>query len=76
MIENALCNSSESRLTAVESLKTLLDYAIAEGSELRLPMFVLLLRMASLELAGSGRQELRRSPSLPSTRHAAEQVAP
>jgi hypothetical protein len=74
MIEDTLCNSSESRLTAVESLKTLLDYAIAEGSELRLPVFVLLLRMASLELARSGRQEPHRSPGSPPTRRAAEGV--
>jgi hypothetical protein len=44
-------NSSASRPEAVESLKMLLDYAIAEGTELRLPVFVGLLRMANLELA-------------------------
>jgi hypothetical protein len=70
MIEDALCNSSESRLTAVESLKTLLDYAIAEGSEQRLTMFVVLLRMASLELTQSVRQELPRSPNSTPARHA------
>ena len=41
----------------------LLDYAIAEGTELRLPAFVLLLRMASLELAKSARHELHDAPA-------------
>jgi len=35
----------------VRSLEMMLDYAIIEGAELRLPLFVLLLRAARLELA-------------------------
>ena len=60
MSENTACDASVSGPTAVESLKMLLDYAIAEGSELRLPVFVLLLKMASLELAKSARREFHR----------------
>jgi hypothetical protein len=45
------CAASAASPSAVESLKMLLDYAIAEGSELQLPVFVLLLKMADLELA-------------------------
>src|SRR5262245_28974761 len=37
----------------VRSLEMMLDYAILEGAELRLPMFVLLLRTARLELMTS-----------------------
>ncbi|HLH98496.1 MAG TPA: hypothetical protein VKW08_25585 [Xanthobacteraceae bacterium] len=40
-------------VTAVDSLKMLLNYAMAEGSELGMPVFVGLLRMASLELEKS-----------------------
>jgi hypothetical protein len=49
--------SSQSNPSATESLKMLLDYAIVEGTQLRLPVFVLLLRMANLELAKSGQSE-------------------
>jgi hypothetical protein len=76
MTEIAPCASPESRPTAVESLKVLLDYAIAEGSELRLPVFVLLLRMASLELARSHRPERRVNSASPALRDADERVAP
>ena len=34
----------------IRSLAMMLDYAIIEGAELRLPLFVLLLRAARLEL--------------------------
>lgn len=37
----------------LESLEMLLDYALLEGAEMRLPLFVLLLHMARLELAHS-----------------------
>ena len=40
-------------VNAVGSLKTLLDYASAEGSELGLPVFVGLPRIASLDLNNS-----------------------
>jgi hypothetical protein len=65
----------EASPTAVESLKMLLDYAIAEGSELRLPVFVLLLKMADLELAKSARVRYQTADA-PSMRDAGERVAP
>ena len=76
MIENTSCDSSVSSPTAVESLKMLLDYAIVEGSELRLPVVVVLLKMANLELAKSARREFRLNSSSPSMRDAEERVAP
>jgi len=39
--------------TSIRALETMLDYAIIEGAELRLPLFVLLLRVARLELMTS-----------------------
>jgi hypothetical protein len=39
--------------TGIRALETMLDYAIIEGAELRLPLFVLLLRTARLELMTS-----------------------
>jgi hypothetical protein len=69
------CDSSVASPTAVESLKMLLDYAIAEGSELRLPVFVVLLKMADLELAKSAR-ERHVTSGAPSMRDAGERVAP
>jgi hypothetical protein len=36
--------------STIRALETMLDYAIIEGAELRLPLFVLLLRVARLEL--------------------------
>jgi hypothetical protein len=74
MIENTCCDSPVSDPAAVESLKMLLDYAIAEGSELRLPVFVLLLRMANLELAKNARQEFRVNSDSPSLRAADERI--
>ena len=62
--------------SAVESLKMMLDYAIVEGAELNLPVFVLLLRMASLELAKSASGDVYVSASAPSRRHAEERIAP
>ena len=63
MTKNTSCDASVSNPSSVESLKMLLDYAIAEGSELRLPVFVLLLRMASLELGKSARHEFHLAPN-------------
>jgi hypothetical protein len=37
----------------VKALATMLDYAIIEGAELRLPVFVFMLRTARLELINS-----------------------
>ena len=76
LIENTSHVSSASDSTAVESLKMLLDYAIAEGDELRLPVFVLLLRMAKLELSKSARGDLCPNVDSRSARNAEERVAP
>jgi hypothetical protein len=63
MMENATCDTSASNPSAAEALAMLIDYAISEGTELRLPAFVLLLRMASLELATSAPRELHDAPA-------------
>ena len=76
MIENTCCDSPVSDPAAVESLKMLLDYAIVEGNELHLPVFVLLLRMASLELAKSTRREFHLNSDSSSVRDAEERIAP
>ena len=75
MIENTGHDTSESSPATVESLKLLLDYAIAEGTELHLPVFVLLLRMANLELGKGARGGLRVNSDAPSLRDAGERVA-
>jgi hypothetical protein len=62
MTENTSSDTSVSNPGAVESLNMLLDCAVAEGCELRLPVFVPLLRMAGLELAKSDRHELHHAP--------------
>jgi hypothetical protein len=68
--------SSQSNATAAESLKMLLDYAIVEGTQLHLPVFVLLLRMANLELAKCGQSEWHLSADdIPSLCEADERVA-
>jgi hypothetical protein len=54
----------------------LLDYAIAEGVEQNLPVFVVLLRMASLELAKAARGDAGLNSTAPSMRAAEERVAP
>jgi hypothetical protein len=77
--ENTSCIPGDSPLagpTAVESLKMLLDYAIAEGSELRLPVFVLLLKMADLELAKSTGGDIRPGSGAAPARTADVRVAP
>ena len=56
---NAVAISSAGEVCGpdVRALEMLLDYAMMEGAELRLPLFVLLLRAAQLELmtqAGPG----------------------
>ena len=76
MFEHALRASPISSPTTVETLEMLLDYAITEGTELRLPMFVLLLRMASLELAKSARRDFHKASDAPSLCDADERVAP
>jgi hypothetical protein len=76
MIESTAGDTSLSSPSAVESLKMLIDYAIAEGEELRLPVFVLLLKMANLELAKSTRPEFHLNSSSPSLHDADERVAP
>jgi hypothetical protein len=76
MSESSSCGSQVSDSTAVESLKMLLDYAIVQGSELRLPVFVRLLQMAHLELAKSARRRVRVNWDSPSLREIDERVAP
>jgi hypothetical protein len=55
----------------IHTLAMMLDYAIIEGAELRLPLFVLLLRAARLELMncigadGAGTIESRPQLTLP-----------
>jgi hypothetical protein len=69
-------DTQQSSQSATESLKMLLDYAIVEGTQLRLPVFVLLLRMANLELEKSGRSEIQlNSHDTPSLCDAEERVA-
>jgi hypothetical protein len=76
MIQDTSHASSPSNPTAAESLKMLLDYAIVEGTQLRLPVFVLLLRMANLELAKSRQPELHlNSHDTPSLCGTEERVA-
>jgi len=41
---------AEGAVADVRALEMMLDYAIVEGTELRLPLFVLLMRTARLEL--------------------------
>jgi hypothetical protein len=74
MIENNGHDSSVS--SPAESLKILLDYAIAEGTELHLPVLVLLLRMANLELAKSARRTVCLNSDSPSLQDAGELIAP
>lgn len=57
MRRRARSSGGEKNGPDVQALEMLLDYAIMEGAELRLPLFVLLLRAAQLELnahAGPG----------------------
>jgi hypothetical protein len=70
------CDPPVADPTAVESLKILLDYAIAEGAELHLPVFVLLLKMADLELAKCARGDVHLGPEVASGHNADERVAP
>jgi hypothetical protein len=61
----------------VRSLEMMLDYAIIEGAALRLPMFVLLLRTARLELmtsidAAGGRADRSRGAKIKDRSGAAE----
>jgi hypothetical protein len=76
MIQTTARDSSIPDPSAVESLKMMLDYAIVEGAELNLPVFVLLLRMASLELAKAASGDVFLSAGAPSLRHAEERIAP
>ena len=52
----------------IHALEMMLDYAIIEGAELRLPMFVLLLRAARLELMSCAGAAQGVSPSVNETR--------
>ena len=75
MAEHMIRDSSASSPNAVESLRMLLDYAIAEGSALRLPVLVLLLQMANLELTKSTPGEWCPNLDSPSLCDAGERVA-
>ncbi len=70
------CHPPVADPTAVESLKMLLDYAMAEGAELHLPVFVMLLKMADLELAKCARGDVHLGPDAPSGYKADERIAP
>jgi hypothetical protein len=76
LIQDGFLDSSIPDPSAVESLTMLLDYAIAEGVELNLPVFVVLLRMANLELAKSAQAGVGHTTDSPSMRAAEERVAP
>ena len=76
MIEHTSGDPSVAGPAPVESLKMLLDYAIVEGSELQLPVFVLLLRMARLELSKSARQEAYLNSDSPSICTTEQLIAP
>jgi hypothetical protein len=76
MSENSPCDASVSGPTAVESLKMLLDYAIAEGAGLHLPVFVLLLKMADLELAKCARGDTHLGSDVLSARNPDARVSP
>jgi hypothetical protein len=50
MSDQATDATSSERLETIRSVETLLDYAMIEGAQLKLPMLVYLLRVARLEL--------------------------
>jgi hypothetical protein len=76
LIQSTSRDSSIPDPSAVESLRMLLDYAIAEGVEQNLPVFVVLLRMANLELAKTVHGDVYRNSSSPSARAAEDRIAP
>jgi hypothetical protein len=79
LIEHTSCDSCEQPVAdpaTVESLKILLDYAIAEGAGLHLPVFVLLLKMADLELTKCARGDIHLGADVLAARNADERVAP
>lgn len=49
-MNRANCHNPHSGEDSINALATMLDYAIIEGAELRLPVFVFMLRAARLEL--------------------------
>jgi hypothetical protein len=55
--------TQESKSAAIQTLEMMLDFAIIEGAELRLPQFVFLLRMARAELTDAIERGSRRSDS-------------
>ena len=56
----------DTKSKAVSTLKMMLDYAIVEGAELRLPEFVRLINLARLELLDSDEDEQRHIENTPS----------
>jgi hypothetical protein len=59
----------------MRALEMMLDYAILEGAELRLPLFVLLLRAARLEVMTGGGGGDRRSETGRDNRGMADEAA-
>jgi hypothetical protein len=53
MSHNVRQTTQGERLESIRSLEALLDYAMLEGAELKLPMLVFLLRVARMELVNS-----------------------
>jgi hypothetical protein len=79
LIEHTSCDSCDQPVAdpaTVESLKMLLDYAIAEGAGLHLPVFVLLLKMADLELAKCARGDTHLGSDVLSARNPDARVSP
>lgn len=50
MIIELNAKQQSTRSQSIKTLEAMLDYAIIEGAELRLPLFVMLLRLAKLEM--------------------------
>jgi hypothetical protein len=61
--DNAEDTTQESKSAAIQTLEMMLDFAIIEGAELRLPLFVFLLRMARAELTDAIERGSRGSDS-------------
>ncbi len=55
----------DTRAKAICTLEMMLDYAIIEGAELRLPEFVRLLNLAKLELIDSAEGDQRHIENTP-----------
>ena len=74
MSENTEGPAHDHKPAAVRTLEAMLDYAIMEGAELRLPLFVYLLRLARLELTNSRKAGCGGHPLALGPRMGAEQA--